>query len=94
MSVQSRQTKVLVSLLVSIITCTIILNLLGHNPPSAGAFCLSQYYRLVPVGKLIRSREAQRPNYWKSIERGVYLSPGGFVEDSFKEFRTHVQASM
>ena len=68
MTVQSRQTKVLVALLVSIIICTIILNVLGHNPPSAGAFCLSQYYRLVPVEKLVRSREVQRPRYWKWIE--------------------------
>ncbi|MGB2865401.1 MAG: hypothetical protein WBC05_18875 [Sedimentisphaerales bacterium] len=75
MTVQSRQTKVLVALLVSIVLCTIILNVLGHNPPSAGAFCLSQYYRLVPVEKLIRSREVQRPRYWKWIE--IYYSEGG-----------------
>ncbi|MFC1604915.1 hypothetical protein ACFL5F_07800 [Planctomycetota bacterium] len=72
MTAQSRQTKVLVALLVSIIACTIILNMLGHNPPSAGAFCLSQYYRLVPVEKLIRSREVQRPRYFKWIE--IYYS--------------------
>jgi hypothetical protein len=75
MAVQSRQTKVLISLLVSIIICTIILNVLGHNPPSAGAFCLSQYYRLVPVEKLIRLREVQRPRYWKWIE--IYYSDDG-----------------
>lgn len=75
MTAQSRQTKVLVALLVSIVLCTIILNVLGHNPPSAGAFCLSQYYRLVPVEKLIRSREVQRPRYWKWIE--IYYSEGG-----------------
>jgi hypothetical protein len=74
MTVQSRQTKVLVALLVSIVLCTIILNMLGHNPPSAGAFCLSQYYRLVPVEKLIHSREVQRPRYWKWIE--IYYSEG------------------
>ncbi len=74
MTDQSRQTKVLVALLVSIVLCTIILNVLGHNPPSAGAFCLSQYYRLVPVEKLVRSREVQRPRYWKWIE--IYYSEG------------------
>ena len=74
MTAQSRQTKVLVALLVSIVLCTIILNVLGYNPPSAGAFCLSQYYRLVPVEKLIRSREVQRPRYWKWIE--IYYSEG------------------
>lgn len=75
MTAQSRQTKVLAALLVSIVLCTIILNVLGHNPPSAGAFCLSQYYRLVPVEKLIRSREVQRPRYWKWIE--IYYSKDG-----------------
>lgn len=75
MVVQSRQTKVLVALLVSIVLCTIILNVLGHNPPSAGAFCLSQYYRLVPVERLVRSREVQRPRYWKWIE--IYYSYDG-----------------
>ena len=74
MTDQSRQTKVLVALLVSIVLCTIILNVLGHNPPSAGAFCLSQYYRLVPVEKLVRSREVERPGYWKWIE--IYNSEG------------------
>jgi len=76
MTAQSRQTKVLVALLVSIVLCTIILNVLGHNPPSAGAFCLSQYYNLVPVEELIRSREVQRPRCWKWIE--IYYSEGGF----------------
>lgn len=72
MTAQSRETKVLVVLLISIIVCTIILNVLGHNPPSAGAFCLSQYYRLVPVEKLVRSRDVQRLGHWRGIE--VYFS--------------------
>ena len=72
MTTQSRQTKVLITLLISIVVCTIILNTLGHNPPSAGAFCLSQYYRLVPVEKLIRSRQVERPRFWKWIE--IYYS--------------------
>jgi hypothetical protein len=72
MTAQSRETKVLVALLVSIVLCTMILNVLGHNPPSAGAFCLSQYYSLVPVEKLVRSREVQRPGNWKWIE--IYYS--------------------
>ena len=72
MTAQSRETKVLTVLLVSIIVCTIILNMLGHNPPSAGAFCLSQYYRLVPVEKLVRLRDVQRMGYWTGIE--IYFS--------------------
>jgi hypothetical protein len=74
MATQSRQTKVLVTLLVSIVLCTIILNALGHNPPSAGAFCLSQYNRLDPVEKLIRSADFLRPGYWKWIE--IFYSEG------------------
>jgi len=72
MAAQSRETKVLVVLLISIIVCTMILNMLGHNPPSAGAFCLSQYYRLVPVDKLVRSRDVCRLGHWRGIE--VYFS--------------------
>jgi len=68
MTAQSRQTKVLVTLLVSIVLCTIILNALGHNPPSAGAFCLSQYNQLDPVEKLIRSADFLRSEYFKWIE--------------------------
>jgi hypothetical protein len=72
MTAQSRQTKVLLSLLASIIVCTIILNMLGHNPPSAGAFCLSKYYDLAPVEELVRSRDVQRLGYWMGI--GIYFS--------------------
>jgi len=72
MTTQSRQTKVLVALLASIIVCTIILNMLGHNPPSAGAFCLSEYYRLEPVDELIRLRDVRRRGYWRRIE--IYFS--------------------
>lgn len=68
MTTQSRQTKVLVALLISIIACTIVLNMLGHHPPSAGAFCLSKYYRLAPVDKLVYSREVRRLGYWMGIE--------------------------
>jgi hypothetical protein len=72
MTVQSRQTKVLIVLLVSIVLCTIILNMLGHNPPSAGAFCLSQYYSLAPVEESIDSLEVRRQRYFKWIK--VYYS--------------------
>ena len=68
MAVQSRQTKVLAALLVSILLGAIILNALGHNPPSAGAFCLSRYYRLAPVAKSVQSRAAQYQGHWKRIE--------------------------
>ena len=68
MSVRSRQTKVFAALLVSITVGAIILKALGNNPPSAGAFCLSRYYRLDPVEKSILSRAAQYPGRWSHIE--------------------------
>lgn len=60
------------ALLVSIIVGAIILNALGHNPPSAGAFCLSWYYDLVPIEKSIYSRTSQYPGRWGNIE--IYYS--------------------
>lgn len=74
MAAPSRQTKVLVALLVSIVVGIIILNLLGHNPPSAGAFCLSRYYSLVPVEKAVFCRAPRTTGYWKYIE--IYYSGG------------------
>ncbi|MHC4509669.1 MAG: peptidoglycan recognition protein family protein [Planctomycetota bacterium] len=72
MTAQSRQTKVLVALLVSIITGALILNALGYNPPSAGAFCLSRYYRLAPVEKSVVCEAAQYRGRWRRIE--IYCS--------------------
>ena len=72
MSVRSRQAKVFAALLVSITVGAIILKALGNNPPSAGAFCLSRYYRLDPVEKTILSRAAQYAGRWSHIE--IYYS--------------------
>jgi len=72
MTNHSRETKVLAVLGVSIILAAIILNALGHNPPSAGAFCLSRYYRLGSVKKAIRSQADQLPGRWSRIE--IYYS--------------------
>lgn len=68
MTVQSRQTTVLVALLVSIITGALVLNALGYNPPSAGAFCLSRYYRLAPVEKAVICETAQYRGRWRRVE--------------------------
>ncbi|MGD2093579.1 MAG: N-acetylmuramoyl-L-alanine amidase [Phycisphaerales bacterium] len=68
MTLHSRETKVFVILGVSIILCAVVLNILGYNPPSAGAFCLSRYNRLDPVGEAILSRAAQYPKRWNGIE--------------------------
>jgi hypothetical protein len=68
MAAQSRQTKVLVALLASIIAGALVLNALGYNPPSAGAFCLSRYYRLAPVENAVVSDAPQYQGRWRRIE--------------------------
>ena len=72
MTTESRETKVLVILGASITLGAVILNILGHNPPSAGAFCLSRYYRLGSVKKAIYSRAVQFPGRWSRVE--IYFS--------------------
>ena len=69
---QSRVTKVLVVLLVSMTTGAVVLMALGNHPPSAGPFCLSTYYRLDPIQQAISSRVTQAPGRWESIE--IYYS--------------------
>ena len=85
MKKHSRETKVLVVLGVSIILAAIILNALGHNPPSAGAFCLSRYYRLGSVKKAIRSRAGQLPGRWSRIEIYYSGTEPGNIESAFGE---------
>jgi hypothetical protein len=72
MANQPRVAKVLAALLVSMTLGAIVLMALGGNPPSAGAFCLSSYYRLDPVEKSILSRTMQTPGRWNRIE--IYYS--------------------
>jgi hypothetical protein len=72
MSVQPREAKVFVALLVSMTAGTIVLMALGNNPPLAGAFCLSSYYHLDPIEKVIDSRAVQSPDRWNRIE--IYYS--------------------
>jgi hypothetical protein len=83
MTNQSRETKVLAALGVSIILAAIILNVLGHNPPSAGAFCLSRYYRLGSVKKAIRSHADQLPGRWSRIEIYYSGTESGNIESTF-----------
>ena len=83
MTTHSRETKVLVVLGVSITLGAIILNALGHNPPSAGAFCLSRYYRLGPVKKAIRSHADQLPGRWSRIEIFYSGTESGNIESAF-----------
>ncbi len=68
MAIQSRQIRVLLALLASIAVGATILNVLGHTPPTAGAFCLSRYNRLAPVKEALRCRTPQHLGQWKRIE--------------------------
>ena len=68
MTIQKRQAKIFVALLASMTIVAIVLVALGNNPPCAGAFCLSDYYSLVPVDELIVSRAGQFQDRWKGIE--------------------------
>jgi len=62
----------LAAILISMTAGAIVLMALGNNPPSAGPFCLSSYYRLDPIGKAIFSNAAQYPGRWNCIE--IYYS--------------------
>jgi len=70
--VESREAKVFAALAISMTVGVIILQALGNNPPSAGAFCLSRYTRAVPVEEAVMSRAAQPAGRWDSIE--IYYS--------------------
>lgn len=72
MAVHPRVAKVLTALLISMTAGTIILMLMQHSPPPAGAFCLSSYYRLTPVNKALKSDVPHSQNRWNSIE--IYYS--------------------
>ncbi len=72
MSNQPRVAKVLAALLVSMTTGAIVLMALGNNPPSAGPFCLSNYYRLNPIEKAVSSKATQSRHRWNCIE--IYYS--------------------
>ena len=72
MTIQKRQARIFVALLASMTTAAIVLMALGNNPPSAGAFCLNEYYSLLPAEELIVSRAAQFQDRWDRID--IYYS--------------------
>ncbi len=80
MRMHAREKKVLVILGISITLGAVILNALGHNPPSAGAFCLSRYYSLSPVKKAILSRADQFMRRWSQIEIDYSGTESGNIE--------------
>lgn len=80
MSNQPRVVKVLAALLISMTTGAVVLMVLGDNPPSAGPFCLSAYYRLDSVDHAVRSRTAPAVGWWQSIEIAFSGTKGGNVQ--------------
>ena len=79
MSNQPRVVKVLAALLISMTTGAVVLMALGNNPPSAGPFCLSTYYRLDSVDHALRSQASQSPDGWDSIEIFFSGTQGGNI---------------
>jgi len=79
MSNQPRVVKVLAALLISMTTGAVVLMALGNNPPSAGPFCLSTYYRLDSVEHALRSEADQSANRWDSIEIFFSATQGGNI---------------
>ena len=80
MSNQPRVVKVLAALLVSMTVGAIVLMALGNNPPSAGPFCLSTYYRLDSVDHAMGSQTGQAAGRWDSIEIFFSGTKGGNTE--------------
>ena len=80
MSNQPRVVKVLLALLVSMTAGAIVLMALSGRPPLAGPFSLASYIGLDPIAEALRSRVAQQPQRWRSVE--VYFSgtPAGNIE--------------
>ncbi|MHC4123229.1 MAG: hypothetical protein ACYSSI_06615 [Planctomycetota bacterium] len=56
--------------LISIGIGAVVLNVLGNNPPPAGAFSLSEYYHLTPIEKVISSNIARPGSNWECIKVG------------------------
>ena len=68
MTIRSRESRVLAVLVVSVLAGAVVLSALSHNPLSANAFCLSQYYHLNSVAESVGSGTRQYPGRWEKIE--------------------------
>ena len=86
MTVRSRESGVLAFLVVSMLIGAVILNALSHNPLSASAFCLSQYYHLEPVEKSVDFLAEQSPDRWEQIE--IHY---GNYDNSVKQVKNEVE---
>lgn len=80
MSNQPRVAKVLAALLVSMTAGAVVLMAMSGNPPSAGPFCLSNYYRLSPIHQIIKSEAPQSSGSWNCIEILYSGTKAGNVE--------------
>ena len=80
MSNQPRVVKVLLALLVSMTAGAIVLMALSGRPPLAGPFSLASYVGLDPIAEAIRSRVAQDPQRWRSIEVHFSGTPAGNID--------------
>jgi hypothetical protein len=79
MSSQPRVVKVLAALLVSMTVGAVVLMALGNNPPSAGPFCLSTYYRLDSIDHALRSEARQSAERWDRIKIFFSGTQGGNI---------------
>lgn len=68
MPVQPRVAKVLAALLASMTIGAIAMMALGNNPPSAGPFCLANYYNLGTVEKALHTKVPHYPGRWNSVQ--------------------------
>jgi len=82
MATYPRQVKVFAALLISMTACAMVLMALGHNPPSAGAFCLSAFYTFDPVERVISSTVNHISNHYNSVEICYYAAASQCGEHS------------
>ena len=77
---QLRVWKALLMLLIAMTSGAMVLMALGNNPPSAGAFCLSSYYKLASADQAIMSSVLPAMDRWKRIEVCYSGTRGGNLE--------------
>lgn len=92
---QPRRTKVFAAALISIVITAVALESLNSSPVPAGAFSLSEYYRLSPIETLISSNIMEKSRSWNSIEISYIgtkkainspLSQSGLVNYNFRDY--------
>lgn len=79
MSLNSREVKVLAAFMSSMTAGVLVLMALANEPPSAGAFCLSGYYDLDSINRVVSSA-AQPSVPWNQIAVFYSGTKSGNVE--------------